>query len=235
MGFDRARRRNTPNTFARRSGSARRARAELAGIRSSAICRRRSPSSPPTSGGRQPADAGGAAEHLSGSARVNPCPTCPLGFLHLSSDGSSMRNAAQLQIRRRLRNGFTATLPVHDRQRDRRRSGAQRAQPSTARPSRRTGWTSTPNAPAPLRPAPPAGGAVSSTPPASAWPAARSSTACKGSLLKGWTFISTLTTGSGLPLTPTYLTSVPGTGMTGTIAADLTGAPAGRTAGRHLR
>ena len=32
----------------------------------------------------------------------------------------------------------------------------------------------------------------------------------KGSLLKGWTFTGTLTTGSGLPLTPIYLTSVPG-------------------------
>ena len=47
----------------------------------------------------------------------------------------------------------------------------------------------------------------------------------KGSLFKGWTFTSPLTTGSGLPLTPTYLTSVPGTGVTGTIRADLTGAP----------
>ena len=47
----------------------------------------------------------------------------------------------------------------------------------------------------------------------------------KGSLLKGWTITSTLTTGSGLPLTPTYLTSVPGTGVTGTMRADLTGAP----------
>ena len=46
----------------------------------------------------------------------------------------------------------------------------------------------------------------------------------KGTLVKGWTFTSQLTTGSGLPLTPVYLTSVQGTGVTGTIRADLTGA-----------
>src|SRR5262249_37809232 len=47
----------------------------------------------------------------------------------------------------------------------------------------------------------------------------------RGALFKGWTVTSQLTSGSGLPLTPIYLTSVPGTGVTGTIRADLTGAP----------
>jgi hypothetical protein len=46
----------------------------------------------------------------------------------------------------------------------------------------------------------------------------------KGSLLKGWTITTQLTTGSGLPLTPVYLTTVPGTGVVGTIRPDLTGA-----------
>ena len=45
--------------------------------------------------------------------------------------------------------------------------------------------------------------------------------------LRGWTITSQLTAGSGLPLTPVYLTSVPGTGVTGTICARaLTGASA---------
>jgi hypothetical protein len=52
-------------------------------------------------------------------------------------------------------------------------------------------------------------------------------TGLKGSLFKGWTVTSQLTAGSGLPLTPVYLTSVAGTGVTGTIRADLTGAPIG--------
>ena len=46
----------------------------------------------------------------------------------------------------------------------------------------------------------------------------------KGSLLKGWTITSQMTAGSGLPLTPVYLTSVAGTGVTGTIRANDIGA-----------
>jgi len=40
--------------------------------------------------------------------------------------------------------------------------------------------------------------------------------------LRGWTITAQLTTGSGLPLTPVYLTSVPGTGVTGSIRASVT-------------
>ena len=46
----------------------------------------------------------------------------------------------------------------------------------------------------------------------------------RGALLKGWTLTAQLTTGSGLPLTPVFLTSVPGTGVTGSMRGDLTGA-----------
>jgi hypothetical protein len=45
----------------------------------------------------------------------------------------------------------------------------------------------------------------------------------RGRLFKGWTVIGQLNTGSGLPLTPIYLTTVPGTGVTGTVRAALTG------------
>jgi hypothetical protein len=45
----------------------------------------------------------------------------------------------------------------------------------------------------------------------------------RGTLFKGWTVTTQLTAGSGLPLTPIYLTSVAGTGVTGTIRADVTG------------
>ena len=46
----------------------------------------------------------------------------------------------------------------------------------------------------------------------------------RGRLLKGWTVIGQLNTGSGLPQTPIYLTTIPGTGVTGTVRASLTGA-----------
>ncbi len=41
---------------------------------------------------------------------VNPCPLCPAGYVYLTSNGNSTREAAQIQLRRRLHNGFTAIL-----------------------------------------------------------------------------------------------------------------------------
>ena len=47
----------------------------------------------------------------------------------------------------------------------------------------------------------------------------------RGALFKEWTFVTQITAGSGLPLTPIYLAAVPGTGVTGSIRPDYTGAP----------
>src|SRR5262249_9080307 len=41
---------------------------------------------------------------------ANPCPSCPSGFVYLTSNGSSSRHAGQVLLRRRLRNGFTASV-----------------------------------------------------------------------------------------------------------------------------
>ena len=41
---------------------------------------------------------------------ANPCPSCPLGFEYETSNGNSIRDAGQLQLRRRLRSGFAASL-----------------------------------------------------------------------------------------------------------------------------
>src|SRR5262249_18988350 len=40
---------------------------------------------------------------------ANPCPACPVGFAYLASNGHSTREAGQIQLRRRLHNGLTAT------------------------------------------------------------------------------------------------------------------------------
>jgi hypothetical protein len=40
----------------------------------------------------------------------NLCPTCPSGFVHVTSNGSSLRKAGQFTIRRRLHNGLTASV-----------------------------------------------------------------------------------------------------------------------------
>jgi hypothetical protein len=40
---------------------------------------------------------------------VNPCPSCPSSFEYLTSTGDSTRESLQLQLRRRLTSGFTAS------------------------------------------------------------------------------------------------------------------------------
>jgi hypothetical protein len=47
----------------------------------------------------------------------------------------------------------------------------------------------------------------------------------RGTLLKEWLFAPSLTIGSGLPLNPVYPGIVPGTGVTGNLRPDYTGAP----------
>ena len=56
----------------------------------------------------------------------------------------------------------------------------------------------------------------------------------RGALFKNWTLTGQLTTGSGLPLTPYYLSAVPGTGYTGAIRASLTGASTDAPDGYYL-
>ena len=41
---------------------------------------------------------------------VNPCPSCPVGFKYLTSNGNSTRESGSLQLRRRLHSGFTASI-----------------------------------------------------------------------------------------------------------------------------
>ena len=41
---------------------------------------------------------------------VSPCPQCPVGFEYLASNGDSTRESLQLQVRRRLTAGFTASV-----------------------------------------------------------------------------------------------------------------------------
>lgn len=41
---------------------------------------------------------------------VNPCPSCPAGFEYETSNGNSTREAGSIQLRRRLHNGFTASM-----------------------------------------------------------------------------------------------------------------------------
>jgi hypothetical protein len=164
---------------------------------------------------------------------VNPCPTCPAGFVYLTSNGSSSRHAGQLQVRRRLRNGLTASVQYTLAKAEDDAASFQGANLSgmafaqnwldldaewgpssfdqrhqvTASFQYTTGVGV-------------AGGAL-----VDGW---------RGSLFKNWTITSQLVTGSGLPLTPFYLATTPGTGYTGAIRASLTGASTDPPPGYYL-
>jgi hypothetical protein len=57
----------------------------------------------------------------------------------------------------------------------------------------------------------------------------------RGAALKDWTFVVEPTAATGTPLTPIYMTTVSGTGITGSIRPDYTGAQLYTdTGGRHL-
>jgi hypothetical protein len=156
-------------------------------------------------------------------AGVNPCPTCPTGFTYLTSNGNSTREAGQLQLRRRLRNGFTANLQYTfaksiddsalggrgqgsyliaqnwlDLSAERALSSFDQRHSATVQVQYTTGMG--------------IGGGML----LSGW---------KGTLLKEWTFQSQITAGSGFPLTPFILAPVNGTGYSGSIRPNYTGAP----------
>jgi trimeric autotransporter adhesin len=167
---------------------------------------------------------------------INPCPICPTGFVYRTSNGNSTREAGQVQLRRRLREGFTASLeyaysksidddsmvggqgPVAP--------GLPEQGPSQAAPTIAQNWLDL-NAERGLSTFDQrhllnaelqyttgmgiGGGALMN-----GW---------KGTIFKDWTILSTITAGSGLPETPVFLVAVTGTGVTGSIRPDTTGKP----------
>ncbi|HLJ25592.1 MAG TPA: carboxypeptidase regulatory-like domain-containing protein [Candidatus Angelobacter sp.] len=172
---------------------------------------------------------------------VNPCPTCPAGFAEVVSNGSSTRESGQLQLRRRLHNGLTGTIQyafsksidndsalggqgasaVQNSQQNPFGSGASQGPVAIAQNWLNLGAERGPSTfdqrhllTGQLQYT--TGLGLGGGTLMSGW---------RGTLLKGWTFLTSITTGSGLPETPIFLAAVPGTGVTGTIRPDLTGAP----------
>ena len=163
----------------------------------------------------------------------NPCASCTSGYIYLTSNGTADRNAAQLQLRRRLRNGFTAsgqyTLAKAtdnatafggaslsgvaiaqnwlDLDAERGPSSFDQRHQFTGQAQYTTGAGVT-------------GGTLVD--------------GLKGHLLKDWTFVGQITVGSGLPFTPLYLVPVPGTGYVGSIRARLTGQSTDAPEGYYL-
>jgi trimeric autotransporter adhesin len=165
---------------------------------------------------------------------VNPCPVCPSGYEYVTSNGNSHREAASIQLRRRLHSGFTASVLYTfakaidddavlgglgasagtnpsatsarnllvaqnwlDLSAERSLSTFDQRHLVNATIQYTTGMGM-------------AGGTL-----LSGW---------RGTLLKGWMFTSTISAGTGLPLTPLYLAPEQGTGVIGALRPNYTGA-----------
>lgn len=151
---------------------------------------------------------------------VNPCPTCPAGFVYYTSNGSSIQHAGQFELRRRLVSGLQwSTAYTLTKATDNASSfggfGGSIAQnwldldaergPSSFEQRHLFRYTISYNTGQGI-----AGGALR--------------TGWVGRLVNGWSTNWTVTAGSGTPRTPVYrVTSV--AGVTGTVRPDLTGAP----------
>jgi hypothetical protein len=157
----------------------------------------------------------------------------PAGFTYLASNGNGSRHAVQVQLRRRLRSGFTAsasytfaraidnsslggrnqgaTLTAQDWldfRAERARSNFDQRHVFTGMAQYTTGMG--------LR-----GGTLI--------------TGRRAALWKEWTLGVQVDAASGLPLTPSLPAATPGTGVTGSLRPDYTGAPLyAAPPGRHL-
>jgi trimeric autotransporter adhesin len=154
---------------------------------------------------------------------ANPCPSCPSGFIYMDSNGNSTRESGQLQLRRRPHNGFTASATyTFSKSIDDSALGGRgqatnviaqnwldlSAERDLSNFDQRhllaftTQYTT--------------GQGIGGGTLLSGW---------RGALVKEWAVSTTINAGSGLPLTPSVFSATPGTGITGPIRPDYTGAP----------
>jgi trimeric autotransporter adhesin len=150
---------------------------------------------------------------------VNPCPGCPTGFVYLASTGNTNRHSGSIEVRRRQRNGFEASAAYTYAKAidDAGLGGAnviaqnwlnRRAERGLSNFDQRhlltvQGMYST--------------GTLAGI--GSFWDN------WAGALLKQWTLTGQLAVGTGLPLTPVILAPVNGTGVSGSLRPNVTGAP----------
>ena len=170
---------------------------------------------------------------------TSPIPACPSGFTYEGSGGNSIREAGQLQLRRRLRSGFTASLTYTYSKSidDDAYLGGQGHMTASSGGQAQSAARSTPSAAVAQNWLDPraerslsgfdqrqlltvqgqytSGEGLGGGTLLGGW---------RGRALKEWTILSTFTLGSGLPETPILPSAVPGTGFTNIIRPDLTGA-----------
>jgi hypothetical protein len=164
---------------------------------------------------------------------VNPCPACPAGYAYMASNGNSTREAGLVQLRRRLHNGLTASLlytfakAIDDAALGGRGQGSQVIAQNWLNLDAERGLSNFDQR-----------HQVTAQLQYTTGIGVRGGTLLRGwegAAFKGWTFITSITAGSGMPLTPVYIAAVKNTGVTGSIRPDYTGAPVyAAPAGRYL-
>ena len=161
---------------------------------------------------------------------INPCLSCPAGFRYLTSGGRSIRNAGQVQLRRRLRNGFTSSIQYTlAKAMD---NAAAFGGASMDGGALAQNWLDLEAEYAPsnfdqrhlinVTAEYTTGAGITGGTLLDGW---------KGRLLKDWTFTATLSTGSGMPLTPVFFSPV--AGVVGSVRPALTGNTNDPTDGRY--
>lgn len=171
------------------------------------------------------------------------CPSCPNGFTYLTSGGNSSRHAGQVQLRRRLHSGFTATLDYTYANAIDNASflGGQNASSGSGASSQNPFATAAPTTQSDTqiaqnwrnlraergRSAFNQRHVLSLTAQYTTGMGMKGGTLMDGKLgtaLKEWTVLGQILANSGQPQTPIYLVATPGTGVTGNLRAQLTGA-----------
>ena len=163
----------------------------------------------------------------------NPCPSCLPGYEFMASNGNSTREAGQMQLRRRLHNGLTATAQyTYSRSFDdaalggRGQGNAVIAQNWLDLSAERGPSNFDQKHLLTLQTQYSSGVGVHGGALLHGW---------KGAAFKGWMLTSQITVGSGLPTSPIYAATVVGTGVTGSIRPDATGLSVqAAPPGRHL-
>ena len=154
---------------------------------------------------------------------VDPfCPTCIAGYKYLASNANSTREAGILQLRRRLHNGFTATVvytyskSIDDSAGLGGAGGALYAQNWLDLSAERGLSTFDQRHLVNLTGQYTTGQGIGGGTLLSGW---------RGQAIKEWTFTSQINAGTGLPLTPVDSDILGGTGVGGSLRPDYTGAP----------
>jgi len=167
------------------------------------------------------------------SDAVNPCPSCPSGYVYMTSNGNSTRESGQFQLRRRMHNGLTATTQyTYSHSFDnavlggRGQGSSMIAQDWLNLRAERGPSSFDQRHQLSVQGQYSSGVGVHGGAMLRGW---------KGAAFKGWTLIAQMNAGSGLPASPVYNYAVAGTGVSGSIRPDATGLSAqAAPAGRHL-